>query len=98
MTVNGNRTAPVNRFIQQHREREASALAALIAARLDHGRVSSPWLDAREAASYLRCPLSRVRKLTMQGALPVHRDGRRVLYHAGDLDQFIRDGASAQSR
>ena len=32
--------------------------------------VTSPWMTAAEAAEYLRCPVSRVRKLTMTGELP----------------------------
>jgi excisionase family DNA binding protein len=55
-------------------------------------RRSSPWMSAEEAAIYLRCPLSRIRKLTMTCELPHERDGRRVLYHRDQLDQFIRAG------
>ena len=54
----------------------------------------SPWLDAEEAADYLRCVLSRVRKLTMTGDLPHEHDGRRVLYHRDRLDEFIRRGGA----
>lgn len=54
----------------------------------------SRWLTAKEAAEYLRCPLSRVRKLTMTGDLPVHRDGRRVLYRREELDGYIRNGGA----
>jgi excisionase family DNA binding protein len=54
----------------------------------------SPWLNAPEAADYLRCKLSRVRKLTMTGELPVERDGRRVLYHRDRLDEYIRNGGA----
>lgn len=51
-------------------------------------------MSAKQAASYLRCPVGRVRKLTSSGDLPVHRDSRRVLYHRDELDQFIRDGGA----
>ena len=57
-------------------------------------RVQSPWLSATDAAEYLRCPLSRVRKLTMVGELPCERDGRRVLYHRQALDDYVRAGGS----
>lgn len=57
-------------------------------------RAASPFLQAQEAADYLRCPLSRIRKLTMTGALPVHRDGRRVLYRRDELDEFIANGGA----
>jgi excisionase family DNA binding protein len=56
--------------------------------------VHSPWLDANEAAAYLRCQVSRVRKLTMVHALPCEHDGRRVLYHREALDEFIRRGGA----
>jgi excisionase family DNA binding protein len=57
-------------------------------------KADSPWLKAPEAATYLRCPLSRIRKLTATGALPSHRDGGRVLYRAEELDAFVRDGGA----
>jgi excisionase family DNA binding protein len=56
---------------------------------------ASPWLTAAEAAVYLRCPLSRVRKLTMTRELPCCRDGRRVLYYRDELDKFIRSGGAS---
>jgi excisionase family DNA binding protein len=55
----------------------------------------SPWLDAPEAAEYLRCKLSRVRKLTATGELPAHHDGRRVLYRRDELDAFVLAGGAA---
>jgi excisionase family DNA binding protein len=51
-------------------------------------------MTAREAADYLRCPVSRVRKLTMTGELRHENDGRRVLYHRDRLDEFIRGGGA----
>jgi excisionase family DNA binding protein len=70
----------------------ADKLAARLADRL--GGNSSPWLNAQDAASYLGCSLSRVRKLTMTGELPVHRDGSRTLYRRDDLDGFILAGGA----
>ena len=55
---------------------------------------ASPWMRADEAAQYLACKLSRVRKLTSTGDLPVHRDGTRVLYRREELDRFIRAGGA----
>ena len=54
----------------------------------------SPWLTAHEAAAYLACPESRIRKLTMTGELPCHRDGRRVLYRREELDAYVRSGGA----
>ena len=79
----------------QFTDAELDALADLLAervqARLGAG---SPWLRAPEAAAYLACPESRIRKLTMTGELPSHRDGRRVLYRREELDAFIRNGGA----
>lgn len=56
--------------------------------------MDSPWLTAEEAADYLRCPVSRVRKLTMTGELPCEHDGRRVLYRRDRLDEFVHNGGA----
>ena len=60
-------------------------------------RVASPWLRAEEAAEYLRCPVSRVRKLTSLNLIPAERDGRRVLYHRDALDAYILAGGAKAS-
>jgi excisionase family DNA binding protein len=57
-------------------------------------RVTSPWMSAAEAAEYLRCPVSRVRKLTMTRELPCEHDGSRVLYHREALDAYLRAGGA----
>lgn len=54
----------------------------------------SPWMNATEAADYLACPVSRIRKLTMTGELPVTRDGRRTLYHRDQLDAYLANGGA----
>jgi excisionase family DNA binding protein len=73
----------------------ADAVAARLAEReaQQAGR-SSPWLSAEQAADYLACPISRVRKLTMTRELPAHRDGRRVLYRREELDAYVRHGGA----
>jgi excisionase family DNA binding protein len=70
--------------------RRGSCAAFAVPAPLDY----SPWLNAHEAAAYLRCPVSRVRKLTMTRELPCEHDGRRVLYHREALDGFVRRGGA----
>lgn len=74
-------------------EQSIAALADALAARLPR-QASSPWLTVPEAAAYLRCPESRVRKLVMVRAIPHHREGRRVLFNVGELDEFIRNGGA----
>ncbi|HWK28094.1 MAG TPA: helix-turn-helix domain-containing protein [Solirubrobacter sp.] len=70
-------------------------LAARVAAKLQQPQRTSPWLTAPEAAEYLRCSLSRVRKLTMLGDLPCHKDGSRVLYRIEELDSFVGSGGAS---
>jgi excisionase family DNA binding protein len=50
----------------------------------EHG---SPWLTRKQAASYLGLPVSRLEK---DRRIPVHRDGRRILYHRDELDAYFR--------
>jgi excisionase family DNA binding protein len=72
-------------------ERLAAAIARRLEGRLGAG--ASPWLTAEQAAEYIGAPLSRIRQLTMGDEIPVHRDGRRVLYHRDELDRWLLDGA-----
>jgi excisionase family DNA binding protein len=52
----------------------------------------SPWLNTAGAAAYMACPVSRVRKLTMDDSLCSYKEGGRRLYRRSDLDQFIAAG------
>ena len=63
-------------------------VADLVLQRLD-GKNGSPWLTRRAAADYLGLPLSRLEK---DRRIPCHRDGRRVLYHRAELDEYMRRG------
>jgi excisionase family DNA binding protein len=80
------------RFTDTELEQLADQLTGRVAARIGSG---SPWLTAAAAARYLACPESRIRKLTMTGELPCHRDGRRVLYRRDELDAYVRNGGAA---
>jgi excisionase family DNA binding protein len=81
-------------------DRDIDRLADLLAERVAERIVAqrSPWLDAHEAADYLRCSLSRVRKLTMLAEVPSHRDGGRVLYRRDELDQYVAAGGASSGR
>jgi excisionase family DNA binding protein len=70
-------------------ERLADAIARRLEGRA--GGAPSPWLTAQEAADYIGAPISRIRQLTMGGEIPVHRDGRRVLYNRDELDRWLLD-------
>lgn len=56
------------------------------AAELVSERQGSPWLTRREAAEYLRVPLSRLEK---DRSVPCRRWDGRVLYHRGELDNWL---------
>lgn len=71
------------------------AIATAVAAKLDGNAAdASPWMNAKGAADYLACSVSRIRTLTMTGDLPVHRDGSRPLYHRDELDAYVRNGGA----
>lgn len=75
---------------------DVERLAAAIARRLDRrlgAGIASPWLTADQAADYIGAPISRIRQLTMGDEIPVHRDGRRVLYHRDELDRWLLNGS-----
>ncbi len=71
-------------------------IAEQVRARLAHeaAEARSPWLTADEAAEYLRCAVSRIRKLSSSGRIPKHRDGGRVLFRRDELDSFIAAGGA----
>jgi hypothetical protein len=53
----------------------------------DHaGNTQSPWMSRKRAAEYLDLPLSRLEK---DRTLPSHRQGGRVMYHRGELDEYL---------
>jgi excisionase family DNA binding protein len=51
---------------------------------------TSPWLSADQVAARLGWPTKRVRNLTTAHDLPCHRIGRRVLYNAAEIDEWVR--------
>jgi hypothetical protein len=66
--------------LEQLVERVAGKLRAELA---DH----TPWLTRREAAAYLRVPVSRLEK---DKTVPSHRWEGRVLYHRAELDEWVK--------
>jgi excisionase family DNA binding protein len=59
---------------------------------LERGKEESPWLTRKEAANYLRVPLSRLEK---DRTLPSHRWDGRVLYNRAELDEYLLGLAAA---
>ena len=54
------------------------------------GPAAPELLTPAEAAVLLRCATKRLYELAERGALPVRRDGRRLLFHRTDLDAYIK--------
>lgn len=50
----------------------------------------SPWMNASEAADYLRCKPKRIYDLVSQSRLRGHKDGSRLLIHVEDADGYLR--------
>ena len=47
---------------------------------------SSPWMTRAQAAEYLGVPVSRLEK---DRRMPSHRWEGRVMYHRGELDEYL---------
>lgn len=86
-----NRTPTITMAFADYDRLHPDDLSAIIDAA--HGQ-RSYWMNAASAAAYLDCPVSRVRKLCMTGAIPHHKDGSRLLFRREELDQFVLDGGA----
>lgn len=64
-------------------------------AQLHHANDPAPaWLDVNDAAKHIACPRSRLYALVSARRIPHHKDGSRLLFNAGELDEFIRAGGA----
>lgn len=72
---------------------DIEAIAVRVAGLIGTADVS-PWLNAKGAAEYMTCGLSRIRKLTMTNEFPSYKEGGRRLYKRSELDAFIANGGS----
>jgi hypothetical protein len=62
------------------------AVVERVLERLNGSGGGSPWLTRAQAAEYLGVPVSRLEK---DRTVPAHRWEGRVLYHRGELDEFL---------
>lgn len=53
---------------------------------------ADPWMNAEDAAEYLRCPRSRIYDLIQLGKVLPARDGSRVLFRRSALDAYLESG------
>lgn len=48
------------------------------------------WMNADQAATYIGgASRERIYDLAREGQIPVHRDGRRLLFRQSDLDAYV---------
>ena len=52
---------------------------------------TSEYMDAREAAAYLRCPRQRIYDLTSSRSLPYFKFGGRLLFSKRDIDAWMAE-------
>jgi excisionase family DNA binding protein len=52
----------------------------------------SPWMTAKQCAEYIGAGVGRIYDLSHVDAIPVHRDGSRLLFHRDEIDRWIRAG------
>ena len=73
-------------------EQFADVIAVKVAAKLAPQRAPAKrLLDAHEAAAYIGRSLASVKHMTIAGALPTVRVGRRVHYDISDLNRWIEE-------
>jgi len=73
---------------------ETLEILGTILVRLHRKRDRSPWHTLKEAAEYMRCGPSKVRKLIEDGRLKSHRldprvDKSTILIHRKDMDSLL---------
>lgn len=62
------------------------AIAAMVKEKLVADLAGSPWMTRQQAALYLSVPIARLEK---DRTVPAHRWSGRVMYHRGELDDFL---------
>lgn len=82
-------------FLEQVAQRAAEINRAHFAATLE---ATTPWLDTREAAEYLRIPLGTFREQVTAGRWPVHSEGRRNYFDRAELDRARRGDQAGRVR
>jgi excisionase family DNA binding protein len=71
-------------------ESVAQRAAELVAERFKAGY--EPWLDVKDAATHIACPVSRIYALVSAGRIPHRHDGSRLLFRREQLDAWIEQG------
>ncbi len=67
----------------------AELLAPRLRDRLGAGSPAPTWLNTKQTAAYMACPVSRVHDLVALQHLTPRRDGRRLLFRRDDVDSYL---------
>ena len=70
------------------------ALVVTVAARLDQ-QARRDYMDTKTAADYLACSPNRLHKLAAEKRIPCRREGGRLLFVRGELDEWLDSGEAA---
>lgn len=73
---------------------EAVALRVVALLGTEHQQHQDHWLDVDGAAEHLCCPKSRIYRLVSMRRIPYCKDGARLLFERGELDEWVRDGGA----
>ena len=73
--------------------RIAEEAARIVAER---GAGHDGYLDVAGAAEFLSCPKSRIYALVSKKAIPVERDGSRLLFDREALRSYVRNGGATR--
>jgi Helix-turn-helix domain len=72
-----------------HAARLAGDIVDRLADRLAVAAEPTPWLNVDQAAEHIAAPPSRIYDLVQRRAVPVRRDGERLLFKPSDLDDYL---------
>ena len=68
-------------------EQDIERIASAVAVRLEAPQAE--WLDAKEAAEYLRCSPRYLNRLAYLGELPTYRPAGKRLFRRSELDAYV---------
>ena len=79
-------------LLERLAERIAADVARRLAANSEEGDPGqrSRWMGIEKAAAYLDWPKQRLYKLSASGAIPHYKQEGRLLFHRGELEDWLR--------
>jgi excisionase family DNA binding protein len=83
-------------LLEQLAEQVAERTARKLRDQLAPERQATPWLSTETAAAHLGWPKQRLYKLAAAGAIPHYKQEGRLLFHRGELDDWLHQFASGE--